>query len=63
MAEAVAISVVPRSQPIRVFPRDGKWLVDYGSYVCGYHPTLAAAIEKATVAAQSEQRELLVEAA
>ena len=27
------------TDPIRVFPKDGKWLVDYGSYAHGYHET------------------------
>ncbi len=49
--------------PIRVFARNGKWLVDYGSYAHGYHVTRAAAIETATKAARDECRELLVEGA
>ena len=50
------------SGPIRVFLRDGKWLVDYGSYAHGYHATRREAIETATRAARNEQRELTVEA-
>jgi hypothetical protein len=49
------------TDPIRVFPRDGKWLVDYGSYAHGYHRTRREAIETATRAAQTEQRELTIE--
>lgn len=47
--------------PIRVFPRDGKWLVDYGSYAHGYHLTQRESIETAARAARNEQRELKVE--
>jgi Uncharacterized protein conserved in bacteria (DUF2188) len=50
------------TDPIKVFPRDGKWLVDYGSYAHGYHQTREEALEKATRAARDEQRELTVEA-
>jgi Uncharacterized protein conserved in bacteria (DUF2188) len=49
------------SGPIRVFPRDGKWLVDYGSYAHGYHETRREAIETATRAARNEDRELAIE--
>jgi Uncharacterized protein conserved in bacteria (DUF2188) len=49
------------TDPIRVFPKDDKWLVDYGSYAHGYHQTRREAIETATRAAQTEQRELTVE--
>ena len=49
------------SDPIRVFPRKGKWLVDYGSYAHGYHLTQREAIETAARAARNEQRELKVE--
>lgn len=48
--------------PIRVFARDGKWLVDYGSYAHGYHMTRSEAIATARHAARCEQRELVVEA-
>jgi hypothetical protein len=54
---------VSETGPIRVFARDGKWLVDYGSYAHGYHVTRAAAIETATLAARVECRELVVEEA
>ena len=49
------------SDPIRVFARDGKWLIDYGSYAHGYHLTRSDAIETATRAARSERRELVLE--
>ena len=49
------------TDPIRVFAKDGKWLVDYGSYAHGYHPTRREAIETATRAARDEQRQLTVE--
>jgi Uncharacterized protein conserved in bacteria (DUF2188) len=49
------------TDPIRVFPKDGKWLVDYGSYAHGYHETRREAMETATRAAKTEQRELAVE--
>jgi len=52
---------VSEAGPIRVFARNGKWLVDYGSYAHGYHVTRAAAIETATKAARDECRELVVE--
>ncbi len=50
------------TDPIKVFARDGKWLIDYGSYVHGYHATRSEAIETATDAARTERRELVVEA-
>ena len=49
------------SSPIRVFTRDGRWLVDYGSYAHGYHSTRAEAIQTAALAAHYEHRELVVE--
>jgi hypothetical protein len=49
------------TDPIRVFAREGKWLVDYGSYAHGYHDTREEAIETAARAAEVEQRELEVE--
>jgi hypothetical protein len=51
-----------KADPIRVFAKDGKWLIDYGSYAHGYHTTRAKAVETATRAARSERRELVVEA-
>jgi hypothetical protein len=51
------------SGPIRVFFRDGKWLVDYGSYAHGFHATRGEAIETAQRAAQVERRELVIEGA
>ena len=50
------------TDPIRVFPKDGKWLVDYGSYAYGYHATRSEAVETATRAARDEHREFAVEA-
>jgi hypothetical protein len=52
---------VSESDPIRVHARDGRWLVDYGSYVQGYCATRAEAIEVATAAAFVEGRELTIE--
>ena len=49
------------TDPVRVFPRDGKWLVDYGSYAHGYHATRREAVEAATRAAHDEHRELTIE--
>jgi len=46
------------TDPIRVFARDGKWLVDYGSYVHGSHETRGKAVRTATIAAAAEGREL-----
>jgi Uncharacterized protein conserved in bacteria (DUF2188) len=54
--------MMSETDPIRVFPRDGKWLVDYGSYAHGYHETRREALETATRAARDEQRELTVDA-
>ena len=50
------------SDPIRVHARDGRWLVNYGSYVQGYYDTRAEAIEVAKAAAFVEGRELTIEA-
>jgi hypothetical protein len=52
---------VSESDPICVHPRGGRWLVNYGSYIQGYHDTRAEAIEVATAAAFVEQRELTIE--
>jgi hypothetical protein len=52
---------VSESDPICVHPRDGNWLVDYGSYVQGYYETRAEAIEVAKAAAVVEQRELTIQ--
>ncbi len=49
------------TDPICVHPRDGNWLVDYGSYVQGYYETKAEAIDVAKAAAFVEQRELTIE--
>jgi hypothetical protein len=52
---------MPQTTPIRVFARDGKWLVDYGSYAHGYHVTRAEAIKTARLAAHFEHRGLVIE--
>jgi hypothetical protein len=52
---------VTESGPIRVFPRDGKWIVDFGSHVCAYCATRSQAVAVGSDAALAEQRELLVE--
>jgi hypothetical protein len=49
------------SGPIMVFTEHGRWLVDYGSYVRGYHSTRGEAIDNATAAAHREKRELVIE--
>jgi hypothetical protein len=54
---------MPETDPIRVFARDGQWVIDYGSYAHGHHLTLSEAIETARRAARDEGRELVVEAA
>jgi hypothetical protein len=51
-----------KTDPIRVFAKNGKWLIDYGSYAHGYHTTRDEAVETATRAARSERRKLVVEA-
>jgi hypothetical protein len=48
--------------PIKVFTRDGKWLVDYGSYAHGKHVTRKEAIETATLAAYHEHRTVVIDA-
>jgi hypothetical protein len=52
---------VSESGPIRVFRRDGRWLVDYGSYICAYCATRSEAIAVGTEAARDEHRELEIE--
>jgi hypothetical protein len=47
--------------PIRVYARDGKWLVNYGSYAHGSYGTRDEAIRVGTHAAFVERRELKVE--
>jgi hypothetical protein len=47
--------------PIRVYVRDGKWLVDYGSYVHESYGSRGEAIRVGTHAAFVERRELKVE--
>jgi hypothetical protein len=47
--------------PIRVYVRDGKWLVNDGSFVHGSYGTRDEAIRVGTRAAFVECRELMVE--
>lgn len=47
---------------IRAFPSGDRWLVDFGSYACGYYETRGEAVEAANCAAASEHRGLVVEA-
>ena len=49
------------SDPIRVFARNGKWLVDYGSYAHGYHETRSEAIRTAMKAGKDERREVVID--
>jgi hypothetical protein len=49
------------ADPIRVYPRNGKWLIDYGSYSQGWYLSRSEAIEVATRAALDERRELTIE--
>ena len=60
IAEALRLRKSRRGA-IKVFFRDGKWLVDYGSYAHGHHLTRAEAIETATKDARDEGRDLIVE--
>ena len=48
--------------PIRVFARDGRWVVNYGSFAHGYHLTRVEAVKTARLAAHFAHRELVVEA-
>jgi hypothetical protein len=52
---------VPKTDAIRVFGQNGNWMVDYGSYVKGFHVTRREAVATATKAARDEGRELLIE--
>lgn len=52
---------MPESDPIKVYPRDGQWLVDYGSYAHGFHTTREEAVKTATAAGVVMQRELIIE--
>jgi len=67
MTETGAASQEPDSPtpaetaPIRVHEEAGGWQVDYGSYAQSYHDSREEAIEKATVAAAREDRELTIE--
>jgi hypothetical protein len=47
--------------PIKVFARNGKWLVDYGSYAHGFHKTRDQAIQTATQAAKDDERDLVIQ--
>jgi hypothetical protein len=59
---ATVVEVMPiREPPIRVFPSNGAWRVDYGSYIDGFHTTLREAIATARAAATLESRELEIE--
>ena len=49
------------ADPIRVHPRNDKWLIDYGSYSHGWYVSRSEAIEVATKAALDERRELTIE--
>jgi len=56
--------VKPASDPpIRVFHDGEYWRVDYGSYMDGFHATLAEATAKATLAANREDRDLTIDTA
>jgi hypothetical protein len=46
--------------PIKVFPRRGQWLVDYGSYAHGYYSTRSLAVAEGRAAARRERRELSI---
>jgi hypothetical protein len=48
-------------KPIRVYTRNGTWLVDYGSYAKGHHDSREAAIKEALKDAVWENRELTIE--
>jgi hypothetical protein len=52
---------VAETEPIRVHQYAGEWQVDYGSYAQGYHGSRREAIEAAAVAAERENRELMIE--
>jgi len=45
-----------RADPIRVYVRNGKWLIDYGSYSQGSYVSRSEAIEVATTAAYDKRR-------
>ena len=44
-----------------MYARNGKWLIDYGSYAQGWYQSRPEAIEVATKAAVHERRELTIE--
>ena len=49
------------ADPIKVYARNGKWLVNYGSYAHAWYGTRSEAIKAGTNAARLERRELVVE--
>jgi hypothetical protein len=53
---------VPEPEPIKVYYRGGKWVVDYGTYVKGFHGSRDEAVQRAARAALDEGRELVIEA-
>ena len=67
MTETAAASQEPvpptraETGPIRVHEEAGGWQVDYGSYSQSYHDSRQEAIEKATISAAREDRELTIE--
>ena len=51
---------VTEAGPIRVYARDGRWLVNYGSSIRGAYDTRAEAVAVAMAAAFVERRELTI---
>ena len=51
-----------QADPIKVYGRNGKWLISYGNYSQGWYDSRSEAIEVATAAAFIEGRELTIEA-
>jgi hypothetical protein len=49
------------ADPIRVYCRNGEWVVDYGSYAQGHYGTRGDAVKAGTDAARQECRKLTVE--
>lgn len=49
------------ADPIRVFVRDGIWIVDYGSYTHGEYLTRTEAVATARAAAEAEGRTVAVD--
>jgi hypothetical protein len=50
------------ADPIRVYARNGMWLIDYGNYSQGWYQTRRVALKVATEAARVACRELTIEA-